>query len=251
MIFKKITVGPSDTNSYIIGSDITKEIAIIDPGFEPEKIIGEINKIGATPVAILLTHGHFDHSMYLNEILKNFPKIELIYNKKEYNSLQTNLKEQDIEILVDLMDNKKDETLEQNNKEQAIDFLIEKGLYTNIKADRWLNEGDIIKIGELNFKTLETPGHSPGSLSFYSKDVNEIRGHLIDGVIFTGDLLFKRDVGQFNIPGGDEQLLYLSVKNKLMNNPDITDRFKVCAGHWGYTTIGEERILNPFRKYFT
>ena len=251
MIFKKITVGPSDTNSYIIGSDITKEIAIIDPGFEPEKIIGEINKIGATPVAILLTHGHFDHSMYLNEILKNFPKIELIYNKKEYNSLQTNLKEQDIEILVDLMDNKKDETLEQNNEEQAIDFLIEKGLYTNIKADRWLNEGDIIKIGELNFKTLETPGHSPGSLSFYSKDVNEIRGHLIDGVIFTGDLLFKRDVGQFNIPGGDEQLLYLSVKNKLMNNPDITDRFKVCAGHWGYTTIGEERILNPFRKYFT
>lgn len=251
MIFKKITVGPSDTNSYIIGSDITKEIAIIDPGFEPEKIIGEINKIGATPVAILLTHGHFDHCMYLNEILKNFPKIELIYNKKEYNPLQTNLKEQDIEILVDLMDNKKDETLEQNNKEQAIDFLIEKGLYTNIKADRWLNEGDIIKIGELNFKTLETPGHSPGSLSFYSKDVNEIRGHLIDGVIFTGDLLFKRDVGQFNIPGGDEQLLYLSVKNKLMNNPDITDRFKVCAGHWGYTTIGEERILNPFRKYFT
>ncbi|MBN1214961.1 MAG: MBL fold metallo-hydrolase [Candidatus Lokiarchaeota archaeon] len=250
MIFRKLTVGPSDTNSYIIGSNITKEIAIIDPGFESDKIIDEINKIGAIPIAILLTHGHFDHTMHLNNILKRFPDIELMYNKKEYNSLQTDLKEQDIEILVDLMDDKKDNIIQQNNKKQAIDLLIRKGLYVNIKADKWLNEGDIIKIGEFNFKVLETPGHSPGSLSFYSKDINEIRGHLIEGVIFTGDLLFKRNVGEFDIPGGDEQLLYQSIKNKLMNNPDITDRFKICAGHWGYTTIGEEKILNPFRKYF-
>jgi len=199
----------------------------------------------------LLTHGHFDHTMYLNKISEIFPDTNLMYNEKEYNPLQTDLSESDLKILINLMDGRSNNNLEQNNQEQPMEFLLEKGLYTNIKADRWLNEGDIIKIGELSFTTLETPGHSPGSLCFYSKDINEIRGHLIDGVIFTGDLLFKGNVGEFNIPGGNEDILYLSIKNKIMNNPELTDRFKVCAGHFGYTTIGEERILNPFRNYFT
>ena len=129
-------------------------------------------------------------------------------------------------------------------------FLDKVGRFSNIKADRWLKEGDEIKIGEITLNTLETPGHSPGSLCFFSDEVKEIRGQYIDGVIFTGDLLFFRDIGKHNIPGSDETMIYESIKSKIMYNPKLTDHFKILGGHMGYTTIGEERILNPIRHSF-
>ncbi|MHA1986414.1 MAG: MBL fold metallo-hydrolase [Promethearchaeota archaeon] len=210
MILKKLIVGPLGTNSYIFGSSTTNEVAIIDPGGDPSNIIQSIEELGATPIGILLTHGHFDHTGGLGKIKRHF-NIPLMFNKKEYDS----------------------------------------GTFSQRQADRWLNEGDTIDIGEITLHVLETPGHSPGSLCFYSSDIKETEGYKIDGIIFTGDLIFRRSIGRSDFGGGNPNLLFSSIKNKIMHNPEITDNFLIFAGHMGDTTVGDERKMNMFRSYFT
>jgi len=210
MILEKLIVGPLGTNCYIFGSEKTKEVVIIDPGAEPELIIKTvIEKYKAKPIAILLTHGHFDHTMKVGKIMRHF-KIPLMYSKKEFDS----------------------------------------GVFSHKKADRWLNEGDMIAIGELTLNVLETPGHSPGSLCFYSEDVKELNGRKIDGIIFSGDLIFRRSIGRSDVPGGNQRELFSNIKNKLMYNPELSDNFLIFPGHMGNTSIGEERELNYFKRGF-
>ncbi|MFX1259690.1 MAG: MBL fold metallo-hydrolase [Promethearchaeota archaeon] len=206
MILKKLILEPFGTNCYIFGSNRTKEVVIIDPGAEGNIIIQAIKELKANPIAVLLTHGHFDHTTKVGKIIRNY-NIPLMYNKKEFDS----------------------------------------GIFTHRKANKWLKEGDSIKIGEISLHILETPGHSPGGISFYSKDVKELNGKNIDGVIFTGDLLFRRSIGRSDIQGGNQELLFNSIK-KIMQK--LTDNFIVFPGHMGITSIGEERKLNVFRKFF-
>ena len=209
MILKKLVVGPLGTNSYIFGSSTTKEVVIIDPGGNPESIIKAVEELGGKPIAVLLTHGHFDHTLAVAKIKRSFD-IPLMYNKKEYDS----------------------------------------GIYNTKKADRWLNEGDSISVGDITLNVLETPGHSPGSLCFYSKDVKEDNGQKMDGIIFSGDLIFRRSIGRSDIGGGNSNVLFSSIKNKIMNNPEITDNFLIFAGHMDSTSVGEERQMNMFKNYF-
>jgi len=209
LILKRLIVGPLGTNSYIFGSTKTKEVVIIDVGGDPDTIIDVINEINVKPINLLLTHGHYDHTLKLGKILRFF-NIPLMYSKDEYDS----------------------------------------GIFTNKQADNWLKEGDIIKIGEMTLNVLETPGHSPGALSYYSKDPKEYDGKKIDGVIFTGDLIFRRSIGRSDLRGGDPQLLFSSIKTKIMYNPEITDNYLILPGHMGITSVGEERKLNMFKNYF-
>ncbi len=209
MILKKLIVGPIGTNCYIFGSEDTKEVVIIDPGGDAQQIIETIEKLEAKPIAVLLTHGHFDHSMKVGRIKRYFD-IPLMYNKTEFDS----------------------------------------GIYTQKKADKWLKEGDNIEIGDITLHVLETPGHSPGALSYYTKDVKEYNGKEVDGVIFTGDLLFRRSIGRSDIQGGNQQQLFSSIKQKIMNNPNIRNNFVVFPGHMGTTTIADERQYNFYRNYF-
>jgi len=124
------------------------------------------------------------------------------------------------------------------------------GTYRHKEANNWLSEGDIIEIGEFTLNVLDTPGHSPGALSYYSKDPTEYDGKKIDGVIFTGDLIFRRSIGRSDLGGGDPQLLFSSIRNKIMYNSDITDNFLIFPGHMGITSVKEEREMNMFRNYF-
>ncbi|MFX1430653.1 MAG: MBL fold metallo-hydrolase [Promethearchaeota archaeon] len=209
MILERLIVGPLGTNSYIFGSSENREVVIIDVGGEPEVIIKVIEEINVKPIGLLLTHGHYDHTLKLGKILRFF-NIPLMYNKKEFDT----------------------------------------DIYRHKEANRWLSEGDNIKVGELNLIVLETPGHSPGALSYYSKDPKEYNGKKIDGVIFTGDLIFRRSIGRSDLRGGNSELLFSSIKNKIMYNPEISDNFLIFPGHMGITSVGEERKLNMFRNYF-
>lgn len=210
MILRRLIVGPLGTNSYIFGSTQTNQVVIIDVGGDPDIIINTIvEKLNAKPIAVLLTHGHYDHTLKLGKVLRHFD-IPLMYNKKEFDS----------------------------------------GTYTQKKADSWLSEGDTISIGKITLNVLETPGHSPGALSYYSKDPQEYNGQKIDGVVFTGDLIFQRSIGRSDLRGGDSRLLFSSIKTKIMYNPDITDNFLILPGHMGITSVGEERKLNMFKNYF-
>jgi glyoxylase-like metal-dependent hydrolase (beta-lactamase superfamily II) len=209
MIFKKLVVGPLATNCYIFGSDITKEVVIIDPGGDDDKIISTIEALDAKPIAVLLTHGHFDHTLKVGKILRHYG-IPLMYNKKE----------------------------------------MESGVFSHKEANNWLNEGDLIEVGEIKLHVLETPGHSPGSLCFYSDDVHEYEDQKIDGILFSGDLIFRQSIGRSDFEGGDQNLLFSSIKNKIMYNKSLTDNFLICSGHMGLTSIGFERKNNMFKNYF-
>ena len=208
MIFKKLVVGPLATNCYIFGSNETKEMVVIDPGGDGNAIIKYIEQVGGKPIAVLLTHGHFDHTTRVGKIMRHF-QIPLMYSRKEHES----------------------------------------GTFQK-EANRWLVEGDSINIGEINLHALETPGHSPGSLCFYSSDVKKFNGKKIDGLLFSGDLLFRGSIGRSDFQGGDQNLLFASIKNKIMYNQSLTDDFLVCPGHMGLTSIGEERTHNMFKKFF-
>jgi len=209
MIFKRLVVGPLGTNSYIFGSSNTKEVVIIDPGGDEDSIARTIEELGVKPIAVLLTHGHFDHTLRVGKILRLY-KIPLMYHKKEH------------------------------------DF----GIYHQKTADKWIIEGDIIKVGELVLHVLETPGHSSGFFCFYTKDINKFENETIDGVLFSGDLLFKQSIGRSDFEGGDQNLLFESIRTKIMNNKELSDNFMVFPGHMGFTSIGFERRNNMFRNYF-
>ncbi len=124
------------------------------------------------------------------------------------------------------------------------------GIYRRKMATKWLEEGDSIKIDNITVHILETPGHSPGALCYYSNDVKELNGQNIDGIIFTGDLIFRRSIGRSDVGGGSQSQLFSSIKNKIMYNPELTDNFIIFPGHMGTTSIGEERKLNNFKNYF-
>lgn len=125
-------------------------------------------------------------------------------------------------------------------------------LYIRIKPERWVSEGDIISLDSMKFHFLETPGHSPGSISFYVKEEVTYEGVAYDGVLFPGDALVKGGVGDLpdELNKLDTELLFHILKNKIFYNKELTDNFLVLAGHIGSTTIGEERRLNPYGEEF-
>jgi glyoxylase-like metal-dependent hydrolase (beta-lactamase superfamily II) len=212
LILKKLVVGSYIVNTYIFGSTNTKEVVIFDPGAEGEKIINTIEKLEAKPIAVLVTHGHMDH-VGAAAVVSNYYDIPIMFHESRYNS----------------------------------------GRYSTGKANRGLKEGDTINVGEYTLHVLETPGHSLDSLCYYTKDPKEFNGQKIDGIIFTGDLIFCRGIGRSDFGGGDSNQLFSSIKNKIMYNPEITDNFLIFSGHsysGDVTSVGEERIENPYREYF-
>ncbi len=98
----------------------------------------------------------------------------------------------------------------------------------------FINENEIIKLGNYEFKAIHTPGHSPGSLSFFNKE---------NKLLISGDVLFNGSIGRSDLPMGNHETLINSIKNKLLVLPDET---KVYSGHGLATTIGQEKISNPF-----
>ncbi len=203
MFIKKIIVGPLESNCYIIGNDDTKEAFVVDPGDEPDRIIDLILEERLKIKFIVCTHAHFDHVGAVPEI-------------KE----QTNAK---------IVIHGKDLELYENIDKQAI--LWGYKIDPLPPPDVIVSEGDELDVGNLAFKILHTPGHSPGAISIYGEDI-----------LITGDTLFAGSVGRTDLYGGDIGELKNTFK-RLMTLPDKT---KVLPGHGQETTIGKERVNNFF-----
>jgi len=215
MKVKQFINNPFQENTYIVWCDETKEAALIDCGAlvqaEFNKITEFIGKEGLKITHLLNTHLHLDHCFGNNWASRTF-------GVKTEASL-------------------KDEVLFKNMKSQAAAFGIPEEYLDNEGGDmsvKELREGDEVKIGNSSLKVIETPGHTPGGISFLNDT---------DWNIFVGDTLFAGSVGRTDIDGGSHSTLIRSIQDKLMTLPEFTI---VYCGHGPSTSIGVEKNENPF-----
>lgn len=203
-------VNPLHENCYVI-NDETKECVIIDCGAltetEQNAVIAYINEEGLKPIHNLGTHGHLDHHFGDAAILSAF-------------NLQPEVAEGD-------------KVLMQHPKEAALQML---GMDLNIDlpaGNLKLTENEEVKFGSHSFKIIRTPGHSPGSVSFYCAEEN---------VLFTGDTLFKGSIGRTDFPGGS----MFQIISSLRELAQLPDKTIVYPGHGPQTSIGFELAHNPY-----
>lgn len=210
MKWQRIPLGPLSTNAYILSNE-QKECVIFDPGGDGQKLISTLNRQGLKPVAILLTHAHFDHIGAVDEV-RNQYGIKVYIHESEKNWLG-------------------DSSLNGSR------FFM--GNEVRIKdADVLLKEEGKLTVGSFTFELFHTPGHSPGSISFYQKEAE---------VVFSGDALFAGSIGRTDLPGGNSQQLLTSIHKKLLTLPEET---MVLSGHGPETTIQAEMDDNPFLHGF-
>lgn len=205
----QIPLGPLQTNAYILQND-RKECLVFDPGSQGKKLNEWISEQGLTPVAILLTHAHFDHIGAVDEVRDkwNIP----VYLHKAEN-----------EWLVD----------------PALNGSQFFGQEIAVRRADHLFKGDQkLTVGSFECEIYETPGHSPGSVSFYFEN---------EKVVFSGDALFAGSVGRTDLRGGSHEKLIESIHKKLLVLPEDT---VVASGHGPRTTILEEMDRNPFLNGF-
>ncbi|MFC4320757.1 MBL fold metallo-hydrolase [Litchfieldia salsa] len=211
MKWQRIPLGPLQTNAYLLSND-QKECVIFDPGGDGERLISIIQKQQLKPLAVLLTHAHFDHIGAVDDVRKTW-NIPVYVHEKEKNWLQ-------------------DASL---NGSQF--FIPDGGLAVQAPDELIKSEGQF-SIGSFSFTLLHTPGHSPGSISFYVEELE---------VVFSGDALFEGSIGRTDLPGGNHNQLIKSIHDKLLTLPEETI---VLSGHGGETTIGAEMDNNPFLNGF-
>lgn len=209
MIVKTLTVGPLQANCYLVADEGSHKVAIIDPGGEGENIRSVIEREHWKPVALINTHGHIDH-IGANAFLKENYAIPLMIHSEDARFLS-------------------DSSL--NLKMPGLEPVI------SPPPDRRLSDGDEITIGSLNLKVVSTPGHSLGGVCLLVQQPEE------PDIIFTGDTLFAGGVGRTDFPGGSMRQLMHSIKTKLLPLPDETI---IYPGHGPPSTIGEEKLTNPF-----
>jgi glyoxylase-like metal-dependent hydrolase (beta-lactamase superfamily II) len=196
-------VGQLQTNCYILKSG--NEVIVVDPGDEPGRILMFLKDINAKPTRIVATHTHFDHVLGVNGVRKATKAPFVIH-------------EDDLPMLRSM----------QSRAHRFMGFEVP----PPPKVDGYLDDGDLLRLGDETIRVLHTPGHSPGSISLSG-----------DGYVLTGDALFNQSIGRTDLPGGDLNTLIHSIREKLFKLDDDTT---VYPGHGPETTIGDEKLANPF-----
>ena len=209
MIIEKFTDTYFGENTYLVADKNTREGAVIDPGGDIKDLMRYIEDNSIEVKYILLTHGHGDHIGCVPE-LKEATNAQIIAHKDEQ------------EILLD--------------KKKNLSYSMRCGA-TEFEADRYVEEKESVKIGDLKLTFLHTPGHTRGGVCFYSAP---------DKFIVTGDSLFQGSIGRTDLPGGDYDALMESLLTKVCK-VDVDS--KVYPGHGPETTIAHELNTNPFLRY--
>lgn len=208
MILERLVVGMLQTNCYLLADPQTRQAAVIDPGGDVERIISRLQHHGLDVVSILNTHGHFDHVLDAWTLRAKVGGMVALHR--------------DDQVILE---------------DRAVGLMA---MFSSLKksakgtVDRWLQEGDQIQVGGLLLEVLETPGHTPGHVSFYLPAAN---------LIFVGDTLFAGSIGRTDFPGGSYDQLIRSVQTKIF---PLDEGTRVYPGHGPETTVGEEKRMNPF-----
>ena len=199
MLIKTLPVGYLGTNCYIVTDEHTQKCAIIDPGADSNTILDYIESNKLTPVAIFLTHSHFDHCMALEPVMEATGALIYI-NGHDINA-----------------DGRRDQH--------------------KLNDDERLNrygEGDVMQVGDLGIAVLETPGHSPGSVTL-----------MCENALFTGDTLFRDSCGRTDLGEGSMDVLMESLQRLSALEGD----FEVYPGHGDSSTLNRERSFNYYMRY--
>lgn len=204
MIIKNLAVGPIQANCFIVADDNTKKAVIIDAGGDASRILKTVEDMKVEVVAVVATHGHFDHVEAMGEVKKAL-------------GVQAYCHPQAVPLI-------------KNVSSQASMFGMSAASVP--QPENMLEDGDEVAFGDLKLRTVHTPGHSPGSVSY-----------MINGNVFVGDLIFLGSIGRTDLMGGDYDTLINSVKDKIFTLPDET---KIHPGHGPSTTVGDEKRTNPF-----
>ena len=201
-----LTVGPVQENCFLVRRDGSDRAIIVDPGEEPDRLLGAIDELGVGLDAILLTHTHFDHVGAVAPVAKATgapvycPKLE-------------------VGVLADIMS-----------------FVPWPGFgpFESYDADETVEGGERLALAGFDIDVVFTPGHSPGHVTYAIED---------EHALFSGDVLFQSSIGRVDLPGGDGPTLMASIASLLERYGDET---VVHPGHMGVTTLGRERATNPF-----
>jgi hydroxyacylglutathione hydrolase len=209
MQIKQFIFNPFQVNTYLIYDD-SHECVIIDAAcyekYEVDTLLDFIEKEGLKPKALLNTHGHVDHVCGNLRMMDHF----------------------DLPLLMHRDDN------------YLIPAAVQYGNIFGFNIEQppaptgFLGQGDIFNFGDSSLEIIHAPGHSPGSILFYSGR---------DNLLIAGDVLFSGSIGRTDLPKGNFNTLISSIKTKIMLLPDET---RVYPGHGNSTTIGRERETNPF-----
>jgi len=208
MIVEMLTVGPFQENCYIVGDEVSGEGALVDPGDEATRIALAVEQTGLEIGQIIITHAHIDHVGAIAPLVEEYACPVLMHEEAE--------------------------AMLKTVPQQAMMMGLRFGKVP--KVDRHITDEEVLEVGSLRLRSLYTPGHAPGHLSF-----------LVEGeeAVFSGDALFAGSVGRVDLPGGSMEVLMRSIEERLMPLPDDT---RVLSGHGPETTIGRERMTNPFLR---
>lgn len=204
MFLERIPAGIYAVNCYIIGDEATNKAAVIDPGGDVDRIIKLLEDNELKLEYIILTHAHGDHIGGVEEL-------------KERTGVFVYMHEDDLYMLRD----------SNANQSAAIG-----GPIVEAETDKFVNDGDILELGELKLSIIHTPGHTKGGISIQ-----------VDKFIFTGDTLFANSIGRSDLEGGNEEQIMDSIKNKLFV---LDEDLIVLPGHGSATTIKIEKTTNPY-----
>lgn len=202
-----LTVGQVAENCFIFRREDSNTGLVIDPGEEPELILGTLAQLGIEKVeAVLLTHTHFDH-------------VGAVAPVARATGAPVYCPELEVPVLADIMS-----------------FVPWPGFgpYESWDAEETVKGGERLSLAGFEIDVVFTPGHSPGHVTYSVAD---------ERVLFSGDVLFQGSIGRTDLPGGDTATLMDSIRNLVETFPAETG---VYPGHMGITTLGAERETNPF-----
>lgn len=197
--------GPIQVNTYLVYDEESKKGFIVDPGGYEARLTTEAKSNEIEVQYIILTHGHADHFGGVDRFKVDFPNAKLVACRLE------------------------EEMLGDNEMNCSYELF---GKAFNFEIDKWVNDFETLKVGNMELFFMETPGHTPGGMCI------QVGNHL-----FSGDTLFRYSVGRTDFPGGSWPKLEKSIREKLFTLPDETI---VLPGHMGFTSIGDEKKGNPF-----
>ncbi|HEX9028642.1 MAG TPA: MBL fold metallo-hydrolase [Anaerolineales bacterium] len=202
-----LTLGLVETNTYLVADEASGQAVVIDPAWDGKRILAEAERRGWHVVSLWLTHAHFDH-------LGGAAGLADALNPPPPVALHPD-----------------DQALwHMEGGAPAFGMHIDPGPEPTID----LSDGQILYLGETQVEVRHTPGHTRGGVIFYCPSEN---------LAFVGDLIFQGSVGRTDLPGGDFDTLLTSIQNQVLSLPDET---VLLPGHGPRTTVGAERLTNPF-----